>query len=492
MAAPVVASTVPTTGATDVDPRNSLTATFSTALSTTSVTRSTVVLYQTDSGRSVDLDVSLSSDLLTITAIPRQVLREEVNYSFTLMGADVGSPGGSIESSGGDPLVTTYSATFRTAAERFVSLEEITDRNDIERVGPIRSIEDEAEEAGYLAAVDVTPDAFATNQDRSLSQIVVDFGETVQATGAGPALEVSITPADGYIRNYGQEDVTGKFLWREVEEGVPSRFALFTDPTGAVSFSGDTVIWTRDSSFTWPYNAEVTVKAEADYITNATGEQLEEDLYFTFTTEYWPMYGSATVMRIELGPLIRDMYDDTINRIVFTNSVESILHADWSFDVDYPYPNVERYVKAQSIIDIIDELRLLGDIQADQQKTLGDFTVRYGGGSNPMLIAKRAEAIKERDRALYELRHYRGQKNPRTTVQSRNYASERKDFNMRTYDSLVYSGLPLGNVAEDRSAKAGLRTDHPKLSAGQSKRVWVSEGEEILVQGDGIVRVQQW
>jgi len=295
-----------------------------------------------------------------------------------------------------------------------------------------------------------------------------------------------MSPADGYVRDYGHQDATGKFLYRDVED-VPSRLALITDPTGTVSVSGSKVIWTRDSGYTFPYNAEVVVRVHSDRIVNASGYQLSDDVYFSFTTEYWPCYGNPTVLRLAIGPLIRDMYDDTLYRILTKNSIRAILEADDNIstddDRDRPYPAVERFVLAQSIIDVIDELRLLADIQAGQKKQLGDFTVQYQA-SNPALIAKRAEAVKDRDRALRELRRYRGNLGPRSVVKSEDYSGERTDYRMRTWDSLVASSLPVANTADDRSGKRDLRTDHAKLSP-RARRVMVSPDEQIIIDSPG-------
>lgn len=486
MAAPTVSSTSPVTGSTDFSPSASLSAVFSTALQAASVNRGTVMVYETATGREVDVDLHLSADGLIVTIIPRSVLQQTTNYTFALVGNDIGAIG-CIKSSDGDSLQDTYNVLFRTTTERFVSLTEIARRSDIEGVGPIRDVEDAAQVEGVIAIDSVTPAAFATNQSRTISTIVVDFGEAVHATGSGSALSVTMSPADGMTRDYGHEDATGKFLYRDVED-TASRLALITDPVGVVSFVGDTVVWTKDSAYTFPYNAQITVQIHADRIANADGYMMEEDVYFSFTTQFWPVYGNPTVLRIELGPTISQLYDDTLYRIMFKNSIRAILEADDAAGTtrDKPYPNTERFVKAQSVIDVIDQIKLLADIQSGQSKSLGDFRVEYRG-VNAEMITKRKEAAKERDKALRELRYYRGQSRPRTVVQGIDRYDTPNDFGLRTWDSLVAPSIPIANTSADRAERAQLRTDHMPL--GKSRRIRLPDDSEVHVEDGTAVRV---
>jgi len=490
MTAPVIASTNPATGDTDVNYRSSLTATFSVALLPASVNRGTVILYESATGVEVAADVALSVSGLVITLIPRTPLKEGTNHVFSLIGSDIGAPGGHIKSSDGDALASTYPVTFRTDTDRYVSITEAASREDIERVGPIRSTEDAGVVSGYLGITDISPAGFATNQSRTLSTIEVDFGETVQITGSGTPLIVTMQPADGLTRDYGHADVTGSFLYRDVESDAnAARRALITDPVGTVSIDDTKLVWTRDSGYTFPFNAQISVQIDASYVANADGEYLEEDYYFTFTTAYWPVYGTPIVLRIELGPAISQLYDDTIYRILLKNTLRALWESgdNAGYDRDRPYPNTERFVKAQSIIDVINLLRFLADLQAGQRKTLGDFTVQYNA-SDPSLIAKLKDATKDRDRALKELRHYRGNMGPRSVVKSSEYEYEPQDYNMRTWDSLIATSHPMGNTAADRAMFASLRTDHPG-NASSYTRLLVGSDQEIMINGAGFTRI---
>ena len=500
MAAPVVASTTPANGAADFDgKRLSLTAVFVAALDSDSVSRSTVYLFESTSGHLVDKEVTLSTDKKTVTVIPSVPLRENTNYTWSFVGSDINAPGGFIKDSSGDPLATTYTIEFRTRDERFVPLEEVAGRTDIERVGPIREVEDEAAATGYIVPTEYVPAAMSANQSRLLSTVEVDFGETVSVTGSNPPLTLAMNPAAGYTRDYGHEDADGKFLVRDVEGAAAGsddavREALVQDPVGTIAASGTSIVWTKDAGYEFPYNAEIMVQVHADRIINGDGEQMDEDRYFFFTTEYWPVYATPVVLRIALGGAISSVYDDTLYRIIFQNSIDAVLHSGDNLGPsntrDHVWGNVERYVKAASIIDVIAHLRFLAELQAGQKKQLGDFVVQYTA-TDPSLsvILRKAEADKAR--ALRELRRYRGYGGPRARVKASNSMTSRADFRTRTWDSMVASALPSANMQQDRAAKSDMRTDHQQL-AKRSARVVISADQEIAVDRDTGSSVLRW
>lgn len=500
MPAPVVASTTPENGDVNFDgKRRSLVAVFTAALLASSINRSTVYIFESTSGHLIDKDVTISADLKTVTVIPRVPLRENTNYTWSLVGSDLNAPGGHIQSADESALATTYTIEFRTAEERFVSREEIMDRTDKERVGPIRDVEDEAEATGYIIPTEYVPAAFSANQARGLGTIEVDFGEAVSVTGGNPPLTLIMSPSNGYTRDYGHEDADGKFLIRDVEGAAVGsvnavREALVQDPTGSITTSGTSLVWTKASGYEFPYNAEITVKVHADRVVSGDGEQMDTDRYFLFTTEYWPLFGTPMVLRIALGPTISSIYDDTLYRILFQNSIDALLHSGDnlgpSSSRDYVWGNVERYVKAQSILDVVTQLRFLSEVQAGQKKQLGDFIVQYSA-SDPKLSLIVQNATKDRDRALRELRRYRGLGGPRSRVKSVNSFTSRNDLRTRTWDSLVASALPSANMAQDRAAKQDLRTDHQQL-AKRYARVVISADQEIAVDRETGSSVLRW
>jgi hypothetical protein len=54
---------------------------------------------------------------------------------------------------------------------------------------------------------------------------------------------------------------------------------------------------------------------------STSGDDLNEDYTFWFTTKYSPLYSSVRKVRLEVGSLISSMKDDTINRAIFEASL---------------------------------------------------------------------------------------------------------------------------------------------------------------------------
>ena len=56
----------------------------------------------------------------------------------------------------------------------------------------------------------------------------------------------------------------------------------------------------------------------------ATTLPLAEDYCFMFTTQYDPLYTSVEILRTTLGILIKDVPDDTLNRIITYNTRKAL------------------------------------------------------------------------------------------------------------------------------------------------------------------------
>jgi hypothetical protein len=463
---PIVVSTTPAVGATDVPVADAIQFAFNTPLLPSSVTEATFVLYNDDSSEMIIGQITLSSDHKTITFLPNRTLLENVPYLAAAIGASDNAAGGNIKASDGTDLPDTYQVSFRTRVERYVPLSEVADRDDLIDIAPIREDDPAAEVTGYLSVEETVPAGFATNLDRGLSEIIVCFGEAVLPTGSADALELIINNVLGIDEYYGEgeprpPDPSGRFLQDCLATG-DARQALFTgQPFGAVSFSGECVRWDRDSnSPEFHYNSEIVVRVRSDSIVNATGQMLEEDVYFTFTTEYWPLYTGVQYIRLKLGRAISNLFDDTINRHIHAASVDAVQQAACCFDTEHPYPAVRRYVQACTILSILDEIGLLPALQAGS-KRLGDLDIQYSPQDMAKIIAAYRRAEAEKEKALFELRYYRRQSRPMVVVKGQNYAGERRDFRMRTWQGLRARSQPSANTAELRAYKSRLAFDHP-------------------------------
>jgi len=442
---PILASTSPLDQATDTNVEATISFTFNTALLASSVSERTMGLWRDDTAEIIPVNVSLSSDLKTIQIMPDRGLLEDVVYVAAVYGASDGMPGGNIKASDGIDLPDTH---------------------------------------GVLDIQEAYPSGFESGVNRSLSEIWVDFGQAVQQTGSATALELSIINVLGMDEYYGEgdprpPDPTGRVLQDWLATGDVRQADFATDPYGAVSFSGDTVRWDIDpDSPPFHYNSEVTVRVRSDYIVNTTGHMLAEDVYITFTTEYWPMYVGVEYIRLQLGRLVADLWDDTIRRHIHAASIDAVDHAAGMFDVEHPYPAVRRYVRSISILRILDEIGLLSGLQSGS-KQLGDLKVDYRPQDLAKVIAAYRRAEKEKDRSLIELRAYRRQSRPRVVVKGSSYAFERTDYYLRTWQHHRNSSSPSANTTNSRRMKSLLSHDHPSID----KVYYIGEADEALEGG---------
>jgi hypothetical protein len=211
------------------------------------------------------------------------------------------------------------------------------------------------------------------------------------------------------------------------------------------------------------YNTEVVVKVNSSSIVSPTGHMLEEDVYFTFTTEYWPLYIEVQYIRLKLGRAVADLFDDTIRRHIFMASVDAVDHAAGCFNLEHPYPAVRRYVRAVSLLGVLDEIGILPALQGGQKKQLGDFSIQYSPQDMAKISALYRRAEEEKKRWLVELRAYRRQGLPQAVIKGSEYPYERQDFFMRTWQYLRDTMQTSANTTTLRRYKSVLSTDHPSL-----------------------------
>lgn len=483
MPTPIVVSTTPINGATDVPVAQSLLAVFNTPLLPASVNQATVVLYRDDTGDLILSQISLSADRKTILIMPSRGLLENIPYLLALIGASDNAAGGNIKASDGIDLPNTYQVSFRTKLERYVSLSEVADRTDLVDIGPIREDDPDALVTGYLEVELTSPAGFDTNADRTLTDIWVKFSETVLPTGSAEALELILNNVLGVDEYYGEgspkpPDPSGRFL-HDCLASTDSRQVLFTgaptEPFGTVAFSGQYVTWTKDpSSPDFHYNTEVVVKVRASSVVGSDGRMLPDDLYFTFTTQYWPLYAGVQYIRLKLGSIIASLFDDTINRHIHSNSIEAVHQAGCSFDTEHPYPAVRRYVQACTILDILDEMGL-GSSMMSGKKRLGDLEIQYSPQDLAKINAAYRRAEETKKATLIELRAYRRQSLPSYVIKGSDWAGERSDFRMRTWQGLRARSQPSANTTEIRRYQSRLAGDHPTYSV--SYIGWDESGE---------------
>jgi hypothetical protein len=128
----------------------------------------------------------------------------------------------------------------------------------------------------------------------------------------------------------------------------------------------------------------VTIK---DGMPGTTKNALPEDYCFFFTTQMDPMYSSVEVMRLNLGSLIADVPDDTLNRIICENGRYALLIYKYDVrDTGVPW-YLPKFVECKSKLDALNA-QFLGMGAIGGRKVLADFTVDRGNqGKDIMALA---------------------------------------------------------------------------------------------------------
>jgi len=446
MPAPTLVSSVPATSSTGIGIEQQVILTFSVALDPLSVNEGTVSVFRSDDLVPLRGEYVLSSGNAVVTFTPERALFQDTQYRVVLLGSDQGV-GFAIKSSTGEFLATTSVISFRTGTERFVSLEEIAGRDDIERIGPIRETDPFAIQptSGTLSIDELVPDAFDCNVSVSATGLHIDFSADIDpSTVTTTTVKIEQTPVLG-IDDY---FATVVFPTDECPTLGIQTAAAFVPPTGDLRVEGDKVVFEIDPSAEFLHNTEVHVTVSTN-VASTTGATLSSETSYFFTTEYFPLFVGPSFLRTELGPPVATLTDDTLKRIIYKNSIEAWEMANKGIDLKRPTWWARKWVICKSMLDILGVLLLTKDIQAGQSKTLGDLSISTKP-ANPELGAKYKQATD----CLKELGDLFGMDLMATTaIKGISSGTERQDFRMRTWDHLILQRRAAANTSPERAEK---------------------------------------
>ncbi len=451
MPAPTLVSSDPADTTTGVSVEKLVTLTFSTDIQASSITPGTVQIFRADD--QVPLIGAFAVTDEKVVFVPNNALHEDTLYKIVLIGSDKGL-GFAIKSTTGDMLATSVTLSFRTGTERFVSLTEIASRDDIERVGPIRSTDPLAVQpsGGALTVDELVPDQFECNVSIDATGLHIDLSETIlSGTVTTSTVKITQSPALGIDDYYGRVASNGEC---ELKVTNPDD-ATFVPPTGELRVEDDKIVFEIDPSGDFLNNTEVRVIVTTS-VQGITGATLEEELEYFFTTEYFPLFISPTLLRVELGPAISTITDDTLKRIIHKNSIHVWEESGRMVPLKRPTFEARRWVTCQSIIDILGVLTLSRDLREGQSKTLGDLSISQRPAS-PTLGAK----YKQAEECLKELQSiFFGDTLATVAVKGRASGTDRQDFRMRTWDHLILSSVGAANMAAARHEKNRLGVNY--------------------------------
>lgn len=123
-----------------------------------------------------------------------------------------------------------------------------------------------------------------------------------------------------------------------------------------------------------------------DSIAATDGSTLDEDYIYYLTTTYNPMYSAIRRVRLDLGSLINDIPDDTINFAIFEASLATNANSFATSIADGPFWAFAKREYTTCMAELTLVRALLGDrnLSAQMSKTLGDLSIARGSGLNAL------------------------------------------------------------------------------------------------------------
>jgi hypothetical protein len=339
----------------------------------TSINSNTLLLYRSSDYQQVDGMITYDSSNYTAKFIPVKSLDETSGYTFIIVGVDQSTD--CVKNSASENLATSGLAQFTTGSEIYEPPQvepEPTPADEEVAPAPTEPVLEVAVSTDFII-IDTNPDHRKTNVGTALSggrvyipepdgasSIYVEFNEDIWASGVAYLdwLTIEAEPVNG-DPSYTAEVPAGTIL---PPSGDAKLYWTATDPSG------------------WYQNNEIIVTISKD-IMNASGDSMGESQQFMFTTAYSPLYCTVQKIRIAIGPYIREVPDDTINRTIFNNSLLAYELANVTYGQDQwaigsPSFAAQMYTCCKTQYDLLNAelLNRIGD--AGQLKRLGDFTVQ--------------------------------------------------------------------------------------------------------------------
>ena len=395
MAVPNLTSTFPTNNQTNVYINQLIDVYFDTNMLESSVNPNTFLMYRSTDYSQVEGTTQYDSAEYKVTFTPNKVLDTDTAYTFIVVGADQSED--CVKSDTLDSLAASEAIQFVTGSEVYPDPQPTPQEIAIEDLNaPPPTVK-------VLEPV-VDPDfavvsTYFTNGTTNVGTVLPSgLCFIPQASGVPTPYSIPVQLASTHPNPSGLYTLSVTFnqnLWASgvvysewsdwlditaepvngdpaIPSAVPSGFI--------VPPSGDTLYWTSLNPSGWYQNNEITVTISEDVI-NASGNLLGDSQYFMFTTAYSPLYCTVTKIRMAIGPYIKDIPDDTINRRIFENSVLAYemaneVYGQSQWGIGSPSFAAKMYTCCKTQYDLLNAKILDKSCAAGQLKRLGDLTVQ--------------------------------------------------------------------------------------------------------------------
>jgi len=370
---PRVITPYPTHGSENVAVNTLITAQFNEAIDPISVTTNTFFIVEQNTFEPITGVVSyvpatrqakftISSNLKSNTKYRAIVLGQEDPWATTVVG--IYDTAGNYMNGQFDWVFTTGGSTssdveLAAIPSGTTGYENVTTPNPTGIISP----------TAYLEVLDTSPSHYETNIN-TIAAIVVSFNDDlgyIQHNVLGTLilgegrLSTSTSILDTYI----------EIKNMPVLGGSPTTL----DWSGSFNTANDKLTITTDASLVSNYEYIVKIK---EGLEGSTTLPLASDYTFMFTTMYDPLYATSVQVRLALGNLIEDIPDDTINRIIYQNSLYAAqLYLPLTVANTGIKWYISKYVECKSALDLLNNKFLnLGGISS--RKVLADLTIDRG------------------------------------------------------------------------------------------------------------------
>jgi hypothetical protein len=164
-----------------------------------------------------------------------------------------------------------------------------------------------------------------------------------------------------------------------------------------IQVSGNVLTMVLDEPLVTNRIYDITLLAGISGVYNSEPYVMSSDYNFSFTSLYCPLFTTVTKVRLEAGPAVDAIPDDTIYRLIHKNSLDAVDLANTYKGTTLTYDTwgctwhdvpiiLRRYVECKTAYDLLALIDLVGgsgggNPGGSQTKTLGDMTIVYGGSS---------------------------------------------------------------------------------------------------------------
>jgi len=356
MAIPVLSSSTPAEGATDVYINIPLDITFTDDILESSVSSTSVLLEDVGANDLVPISVELiESNKIRISPIGS--LPEDTLWKISFPGTDIAiSASYVIQGLAGtsEALEDTITITFRTGSRTYIDDTSIDkDAADLSLEGDL-NLPIHVKALGDLALDYVVPKN--NSYDVAVDTTIVFTFNQVLSTGDFTQnwLNVDIYPMLDSTAYLASGDTLGS-------GSIPDYGVTHSDKTLTVTFSGYL-----------PQNAGIEITLD-DSITDVDGSEYGPNNYkYSITTDRYPSVSGIHVIHRELKAISDELTNDYIAATLLSSTIR-YLNSFRNPDIDSHL--ALRWITARSVVDILDDKELEKAVVAGTRRQLGDMSV---------------------------------------------------------------------------------------------------------------------